>query len=206
MWLCNTLPSSSAMSLEHVAEKWEQNLKAYELLYDTTDSVHWYNERTNIGAFASAIWMSGGVAIEEYGSKKEDTGDYTGRNDLYFHINDIKAVAEAKLVWAKTGYKRGYEGTLTDLSNDSIGRIDKAIENAEQDINKVVTDHEKFILVFVNTYYKQDLYEKPEVITILEDHLKKIRSALVLKYSTRKDLISSKNNICNSSYLIIAKR
>lgn len=206
MLLCNNLPEQYSEEIAKIANIWADNMKTYEEKYDSTDSIHWYLERTNIGALASAVWMGGGVAIEEYGSAKGVEEKYSGRNDLYFHIGDIKAVAEAKLVWAKVGYAPGYEIMLTDLVRDAIDPIDKAVENAESDISKVITEHDKFVAVFVNTYHKSEYKENVKALTIIEDHLRKIDSALVIRYSTRKDLKSSKNNICNHAYLIIAKR
>lgn len=206
MLLCNNLPEQYSEEIAKIANIWADNMKTYEAKYDSTDSIHWYLERTNIGALASAVWMGGGVAIEEYGSTKGNEEKYTGRNDLYFHIGDIKAVAEAKLVWVKTGYANGYQVMLTDLISDSIGPIDSAIEKAELDLSKVISEHEKFAVIFVNTYAKAEHSDNSMTLTIIEDHLKKIGAALIAKYSTLKSLKSSKGNICNHSYLIIAKR
>lgn len=206
MLLCNNLPAKYSDSIAKVAHIWADNMRTYEEKYDSTDSIHWYLERTNIGALASSFWMGGGVAIEEYGSAKGIEEQYNGRNDLYFHIGDIKAVAEAKLVWAKVGYAPGYDIMLSDLVRDAIAPIDDAVESAESDISKVITQHEKFVVIFVNTSHKSEHKEDLNALTIIEDHLKKIESALVLKYSTKKDLKSSKNNVCNHAFLVIAKR
>lgn len=58
----------------------------------TWKEVHWwYRERAHVGIFASAVWMAGGVALEEYGSEKTAVGEggaaiYKGRTDLCFSL------------------------------------------------------------------------------------------------------------------------
>ena len=67
--------------------------------------VHWwYRKRTHVGMFAGAVWMAGGIALEEYGSEKlkrfgkSDT-KYKGRSDLYFGIMGRHFDLEAKHVY-----------------------------------------------------------------------------------------------------------
>ena len=63
---------------------------------------HWsYRERAHISILAAAICRAGGVALEEYGTKKErDKTDYPGRGDLCFKLTtsskDTGYIAEAK--------------------------------------------------------------------------------------------------------------
>jgi hypothetical protein len=65
----------------------------------TWNEVHWgYRERAHVGFFATAVWMAGGVALEEYVSEKKrpDGTRYTGRSDLCFALPSGDYVAEAK--------------------------------------------------------------------------------------------------------------
>lgn len=83
------------------ADRWEKKSQTW------TEVHWWYRERAHVGLFTSAVWMAGGVALEEYGSEKTaDPGDgpatYKGRTDLCFSLPlpNRNYVAETKHVTA----------------------------------------------------------------------------------------------------------
>lgn len=53
-----------------ILEQWISINKEYIEQHKSEDCLHWHNERANIGAFAGAVWKSGGYALEEYSAKK----------------------------------------------------------------------------------------------------------------------------------------
>lgn len=94
-----------------VFERWlvinKEYIERYKSSTDSeyTDCLYWYNERANVGALASAAWLSGGVALEEYSSDKEDekSGQFQGRRDLYFDYDGHCILCEAKIKWLDPG-------------------------------------------------------------------------------------------------------
>lgn len=60
----------------------------------------WYNERTFVGLLAAAAWIVGGHSLEEYSTRKHRRrSQYPGRGDLYFWLNSVGYIAEAKHEW-----------------------------------------------------------------------------------------------------------
>jgi hypothetical protein len=61
------------------------------------DCGFWYRERPHIGFLAAAIWLAGGIALEEYGTHKTiKQKRKRGRADLYFKIANSSFYCEAK--------------------------------------------------------------------------------------------------------------
>lgn len=66
------------------------------------DSIYWYNERANVGAFASALSRNKISVIEEYTCQKgEGNNRRLGRADISFFCHDKWYLAEAKIHWRK---------------------------------------------------------------------------------------------------------
>ena len=90
--------------IRKVFDSWININIEYSERYQYTDCLFWYNERSNVGALAGAIWRIGGVALEEYSSEKQVNTDdrvYQGRRDLYFEYNSNRYLCEAKIKWLK---------------------------------------------------------------------------------------------------------
>lgn len=97
-------------SLRPMLKKWTDlnaNL-ARQWLLDDGDVPWWYTERTLLGLFSSAVWLSGGVSLEEYSDAKRELSargavtdrSYTGRADLYFESPEgARFRVEAKRLW-----------------------------------------------------------------------------------------------------------
>jgi hypothetical protein len=107
------------------------------------DAFWWNNERAEIGAFAGAIWLCGGTALEEYYTDKrprmvpkKPKRKAPGRCDLYFSVSGRNYVAEAKKCW-------------TGLS-DSPDAIRRKLRAAANDVRRERTKGcGKFAIVFV---------------------------------------------------------
>jgi hypothetical protein len=64
------------------------------------DAIYWYNERANIGAFASALSRNKCSVLEEFGCEKARGPDsWRGRADISFYQQGVWYVAEAKQKW-----------------------------------------------------------------------------------------------------------
>jgi len=61
----------------------------------------WYNERATLGLFAGAIWLSQGIVLEEFSTRKNAGRTYRGRSDIKFALGESWFLAEAKQCWPK---------------------------------------------------------------------------------------------------------
>lgn len=123
------------------SERWKKNGK--------WDDVHWwYRERTHIGFFAAAVWQTGGVAIEEYGTgKKKGQKKYKGRCDLCFSLVDEHYIVEAKHVRSKLPPPN------KSLKTHEIKRVKqpilKALREACENARAMPEEHSRMGFVFV---------------------------------------------------------
>ena len=71
------------------------------------DLPHWHIERSHTGFLAAAVWEIGGVALEEYSTRRYSQSGTRkrrvikpGRCDLYFNVGRLNAAIEAKHTWS----------------------------------------------------------------------------------------------------------
>jgi hypothetical protein len=122
----------SLRSFSDVLDAW---IKANVLCaYEWGDDVPWwYNERASLSVLAGAVWKVGGIAFEEFSTKKRKKQRkkglgklYLGREDLYIKIGDHHFIAEAKQIWSGAT-RRNYDPT---------DRIQRELETACAQIKK----------------------------------------------------------------------
>jgi hypothetical protein len=66
------------------------------------DCAWWANERASIGILAAAVWKCGGVALEEYSTRKTNKKEHrTGRCDLFFAFGKNHFACEVKQVFPR---------------------------------------------------------------------------------------------------------
>lgn len=87
-------------------ESWFKVIHDYEekTRYDDAhgDAIYWYNERANVGAFASGLSRLKTPVIEEYTCMKRRGSDKKpGRADLSFYYRGDWYLTEAKLQWER---------------------------------------------------------------------------------------------------------
>jgi hypothetical protein len=93
---------SNENTFHNVFKHWLTVSEDYARAWKNGIDFHWsYRERAHISMLAAAVWASGGVALEEYGTKKDREKDpYSGHCDLCFKLgkspDDQGYVAEAK--------------------------------------------------------------------------------------------------------------
>lgn len=90
-------------SLEKVLSAWVHLNSAF--FTATDDAAWWYNERASISILAAAAWTAGGVALEEFSTRKKERGEKerAGRADIFFKINGQEFSCEAKFLWMLLG-------------------------------------------------------------------------------------------------------
>lgn len=86
-------------------------ITATEQSHGGHDLPYWYNESSNKGFLAAAVWKMGGVTIQEYTVDKtaldQTTGRYPGRCDLWIRL---PALGMEYAIEAKFGWVLGAEG------------------------------------------------------------------------------------------------
>lgn len=119
-----------------VLKNWMAVSKEYACAWKPNDA-HWsYRERAHISMLAAAIWRTGGVALEEYGTKKTRSKKlYSGRCDLCFKLRKSRQaqgyIAEAKhyhirlpkLDGLRLTLERAKESALQNLTSVTTGEI-----------------------------------------------------------------------------------
>jgi len=86
---------------EKIIDQWIDNNLAYIQQTKKTDCIYWHNERANVGTLLGAIWQLGGAGTIEFEAekkKKNDEGEYEGQIDLYFILDEIEYIVEAKFL------------------------------------------------------------------------------------------------------------
>lgn len=137
--------------LEHVDNKlphkpmWEKLVKAWGVVLDRylqqereSDIPYWNTERSLTGFLAAAVWISGGVALEEYATDRhEENHDdqratvSKGRCDLYIHLEDLDCAIEAKQDWP------------SDSSEENINRIRQQLKEADGQLDTLPKDEDQ---------------------------------------------------------------
>jgi hypothetical protein len=110
----------------------------------------WYRERALLGILAGAVWLSKGVALEEYSDEKRRLSgrgrilprSYAGRVDLYFEISAASFAAEAKHVWLPSSKHK-----------DQKAKLESCLNHACRDIRKLrAVGTQRLAIVFVSPY------------------------------------------------------
>ena len=133
-----------------VLRRWIAYHKRYyvEMLADSGDVTYWYDERTHVGIFASAIWAAGGLALEEYGDEKRSRinkdGPENGRVDLYFKVGKLECIAEAK--------RRALPSTLRASKLAVAAKMAAWVKEARNDARKCPPDARRMGLVFIRPW------------------------------------------------------
>lgn len=100
------------------------------------DNLYYYNERANTSGIAGAAWRVGGMALEEYNTKRGKGKSATsGRADLYLVVAGKCLAAESKMVWLRVSGKNGFkqwERTRTALT-DAVKDVKSLVDINEMD-------------------------------------------------------------------------
>jgi len=112
--------------LTPILNKWIRLNRAYSEKVQWEDCAWWANERASVGILAAAVWMSGGVALEEYSTtkvRKENHG--AGRCDLFFTVGKNKFACEAKQIFPRL--RKGRTGDISKVKD----KFDATCEDAK---------------------------------------------------------------------------
>jgi len=107
---------------EKIIDQWIDNNLVYIQQTKKTDCIYWHNERANVGTLLGAIWQLGGAGTVEFEAekkKKNDKGEYEGQIDLYFILDDIEYIVEAKFLRGKDVTNGNIETEIKDALKDS---------------------------------------------------------------------------------------
>lgn len=105
--------------------EWLKTVERYCSVLKGDDAPYVYTERANTGILASAAWLSGYVALEEFQSPKGLRNKFktSGRVDLYLASNEFEEIVEAKQSWISLGMS----------GNRQVDHARKKLNNAVDD-------------------------------------------------------------------------
>jgi len=188
---------------KHIIKQWQKINRDYLEDYSFTDSLYWYNERANVSCLAGAIWKVGGYALEEYSAIKGKDEKY-GRIDLYFSVDEIEYLIEAKHEWL-------HFNTKVKIFSNFEKAIENMLENATADCKNSMLHNEidnGLGLVFFTPYWDKEQNKHAELKKFEYELLKKnydIIGTFAIDAKDKKskyNLNSSNNNTCNAVYII----
>ena len=116
---------------EPLFRNWIAVQRRYATQCEFKDFAHNYSERPQVGFVAAAVWLAGGVALEEWKTQKIGGEESrTGRCDLWFSLPGKGSYhAEAKHAWLTIGHDSVLERATKMMSNaemaaQALGRRD----------------------------------------------------------------------------------
>ncbi|MEQ1795340.1 MAG: hypothetical protein ABL970_14245 [Nitrospira sp.] len=123
------VPESAAWMC--LVDHWRAVLNKYLSRIEEDDLPQWYNERSHTGFLAAAVWRMGGIALEEFSTSREHGNKSgvaelsSGQCDLYFSVENLNCLVEAKREWV-TGYTK-----------QDAQRIKKRLGEAEKQLRTI---------------------------------------------------------------------
>lgn len=158
---------------------WEKLLKSWILVMknyidNSKDLPYWHDERANTGFLAAAVWMLGGVAIEEYWTDRiyHKKKSYVGRCDLWAKLGSLTFSAEAKQLW----------------SAKSAARVEDIIKRTQKELKSVQSpDKGKYLvsICFISPKIgSNSKFNKQEIIE-LERKLTKQKGIIIATFFPR---------------------
>ena len=116
--------SKKLRSLHPILKEWIHLNRRYGKTMWWEDCAWWANERASTGILAAAVWTCGGVALEEYTTKKVKKKEQrTGRCDLFVKVGKNKFACEIKQIFPR----------LKDGQPDDISDVEAKFESACED-------------------------------------------------------------------------
>ncbi len=129
--------SQASRQLKSLKPVFEKLLWVHESYIETesydSDCAFWYGERPNISLLSAAVWLHGGIALEEYGAEKKNG---RGRCDLYFRVGNTSFGCEAKHLFLKLGRSDGA----------SAHKVCEKLEEAKRDAVHAIHDENVNVL------------------------------------------------------------
>lgn len=118
-----------------IIQQWIENNTQYLEETNFEDSIYWHNEMANVSCMVGAIWKIGGVAVSEITVTKGNKCKDSNRADLYFSVDGLQFISEAKYIREES------------IKSDKIEQeLEKAIRECKSIQNSLITN--KMALVF----------------------------------------------------------
>ena len=189
--------------LSRVLEQWVKiNIRCARAWEADKHVPWWYGERALLGMLAAAVWLEGGIAFEEFSTRKrvgvKEAGPriYAGRQDLLIHVRGEVFIAEAKSCWSDA----------TSSETNLAVWIDKRLDAACADIQKTPSSGKKRLgLLFVTPYIRrsQSASAAKRIKSWLESARKVNYSCCAWVFPGRSRFVGKPRNICPGIALFI---
>lgn len=165
--------SPRSEGLSRALREWIKCNEDYCCALDWRDAAWWYNERASLSTFSAAVWRAGGIALEEFSTKKLcRRGHRNGRCDLYLQFPDERFSVEAKFIWSNLGQ------TL----KTQMKRIEDKLDLACQDAIRTDEGGRKLGMVCVSAYLPAT-YDDGKVNGQIEEWIDQLREVSVFARS-----------------------
>jgi hypothetical protein len=158
------------------------------------DAAWWYNERAALGIFAAAAWDAGGVALEEYSTKKgRGQTVWRGRCDLFLKIGNSEFACESKMTWLA-------------LRATTRNRLNETLDAAHVDAKKLPHyEGTRFGICFVPVYlpmkYEGDIDKL--LAEMQQEMLENNYDALAWCFPKKARHLSYGNELCPGLFVIL---
>ena len=154
-------------------KEWRRAHEKYCRIMEGYDAAHWYTERPNVSILGAAAWRCGGIALQEFKTKKvQDKEHWVGRGDLWVctDTDGKEEFIEAKHTFVSlSGAKDGLSAIRTAM--------DKATKAAEQarGTQRGVT---ALAVVFASVYAPKSAIDKiDEIGQLIKAFCERIKSS-----------------------------
>ena len=118
----NDYADSRFKNLKKVLKTWTKLNRQFFI--QSHDAPWWYNERADISVLSAAAWVAGGLALEEFSTKKgRGQSRRSGRCDLYINLRNSEFACEVKRTLI----------TLTKSSSTNLKYIKESLKTACKD-------------------------------------------------------------------------
>ena len=157
---------------------WRRAHEKYCRIMEGYDAAHWYTERPNVSILGAAAWRCGGIALQEFKTKKvQDKEHWVGRGDLWVctDTDGKEEFIEAKHTFVSlSGAKDGLSAIRTTM--DKATEAAKQARGAQRDVTALA-------VVFVSLYAPKTSIKKRkieervvEIDKLIKDFCKKLKS------------------------------
>ena len=166
--------------LTPIVERWMDLIEEYSSKMKNKDALYWYNERATLSTFAGAIWLSRGIALEEFSSTKikstrgKSTKTKSGRTDLWFYFNGKEYIVEAKQISPSMHYS---EKDIIDQLQNTLEK-EACNDAAEFSPPKFHKKCLRIGVVFLTPYLPKSYKNKHEIKSKILALKKKIKERL----------------------------
>lgn len=162
--------------------KWRTLMYDYIERYNTKEGIdeeekdlpYWYDERTNGGFLAGAVWSLGGSVLEEFPVDRDSGSDKSkGRCDFWIGIDSLMCYLEAKKI---PSYR----------AEETIAQIEDALNKAKAQLEQIKDCKVGIAICFVVPQLKE-----PITKSSAQEEARRIFNGIEEKFNTENNIVAT---------------